>query len=117
MFTLQKPHKSQNCHVVSDIRTRKSIVRTSTRCFKCLKGSHPAKVCSSKIKCFKCSIHHIALCDSEESSQSSNSSSVTNVAGVDDNNSARVLLFDSCSQLSYITPQLHNHLKLKTVST
>ena len=137
MFTLQKPHKSQNCHVVSDIRTRKSIVRTSTRCFKCLKGSHPAKVCSSKIKCFKCSIHHIALCDSEESSHSSNSSSVTNVAGVDDNtnilfqtakvkvkncensyvNSARVLLFDSCSQLSYITPQLHNHLKLKTVST
>ena len=31
-------------------------------------------------------------------------------------NSARVL-FDSCSQLSYITPQLRNRLKLKTVDT
>ena len=31
-------------------------------------------------------------------------------------NSARVL-FDSCSQLSYITPQLRNRLKLKTVGT
>ena len=133
----QKPHKSQNCCIASDIQTRKNIVRTSKRCFKCLKGSHPAKVCSSKIKYFKCSKHHTALCDSEESGHSSNSSSVTNIAGVDDNtnilfqtakvkvkncensyvNSARVLLFDSCSQLSYITPQLCNHLKLKTVGT
>ena len=31
-------------------------------------------------------------------------------------NSARVL-FDSCSQFSYITPQLRNRLKLKTVGT
>ena len=92
----------------------------------CLKVSHLAKDLSLKIKCFKCSKrHHIALCHSEESGHSSNSSSVTNMAGVDDNtkillqiakvkvkncensfvNSARVL-FDSCSQLSYVTPQL-----------
>ena len=82
----KKPHKSQNCCIVSDIRTRKNIVRTSKRCFVCLKCSHLAKDCSSKIKCFKCSKrHHIALCDSEESGHSSNSSSVTNIAGVDDN--------------------------------
>ena len=61
--------------------------------------------------------------------------SVTNIAGVDENtnilqipkvkvkicensyvNSARVL-FDSCSQLSYITLQLRNRLKLKAVAT
>ena len=123
----KKPQKTQNCR----------IVRTSKLCFVRLKGSHLAKDCFSKIKCFKCSkLHHIALCDSEESGHSSNSSSVTNIAGVDDNaniflqtakvqakncensyvNSARVL-FDSCSQLSYITPQLRNRLKLKTVGT
>ena len=52
----------------------------------CLKGSHLAKDCSSEIKSIKCSKrHHIALCDSEESGHRSNSSSVTNVAGVDGN--------------------------------
>ena len=114
----KKPHKSQNCCIVSDIRTRKDIMRTSKRCFVCLKGSHLAKDCSLKIKCFKCSKrHHIALCDLEESGHGSNTSSVTNIVGVDDStnnllqitkvkvkncengyiNSARVL-FDGCSQ-------------------
>ena len=133
----KNPHKTQNCCIVSDIRTRKSFMRTSKRCFVCLKRSHLAKDCSSRIKCFKFSKrHHVALFDLEEGSRSSNSSSVTNIAGVDGNtniflqtakvkvkncensyiNSARVL-FDSCSQLSYITRQLRNRLKLKTVST
>ena len=133
----KKPHKSQNCCIVSDIRTRKDIMRTSKRCFVCLKGSHLAKDCSLKIKCFKCSKrHHIALCDLEESGHGSNTSSVTNIVGVDDStnnllqitkvkvkncengyiNSARVL-FDGCSQLPYITPLLHNCLYFKTVST
>ena len=103
----------------------------------CLKGCHLAKDCCSKIKCFKCSKrHHVALCHSEESGHSSSSSSVTNIAGVGGNrnillqtakvkvkncensyiNSARVLL-DSCSQLPYITLQLRNRLKLKTIGT
>ena len=52
----------------------------------CLKGSHLAKDCSLKIKCFKCSKwHHIALCDLEESSHSSSSFSVSNITWVDDN--------------------------------
>ena len=112
-------------------------MRTSKRSFVCLKGSHFAKDCSSKIKCFKCSKRcHIALCDSEEIGHSSSRSSVTNIAGVDDNTiiflqTAKVkvkncensyvtlarVLFDSCSQLSYITPQLRGRLKLKTVGT
>ena len=112
-------------------------MRTSKRCFVCLKGSHLAKDCSLKIKCFKCSKrHHIALCDLEESGHGSNTSSVMNIVGVDDStnnllqitkvkvkncengyiNSARVL-FDGCSQLPYITPLLHNYLYFKTVST
>ena len=49
-------------------------MRTSKRCFVCLKGSHLAKDCSPKIKC-----------DLEETGHSSNTSSVTNIAGVDDN--------------------------------
>ena len=113
----KKLHKSQNCRIATDIWTRKNIVRTSKRCFVCLKGSHLAKDCSSKIKCFKCSKRcHVLLCDIEENGYS-NSSSVTNIAGVDDNtnillqtakvkvkncensyvNSAQIL-FTSCSQ-------------------
>ena len=65
------------------MRTRQNIVQTSKRCFVCLKDSHLVKDCSSKIKCFKCSKrHHVAFCDSEESSHSSNSSTVANIAGV-----------------------------------
>ena len=137
----KKPHQSQNCHtivrIVFDIRTRKNIVQTSKRCFVCLKSPHLGKGCFSKIKRFKCSKqHHVALYDSEESGHISNSSNVTNIAGMDENtnillqtakvkvkncengyvNLARVL-FDSCSQLSCITPQLRNRLKLKTVGT
>ena len=109
-------------------------MQTSKRSFVCLKGSHFAKDCSLKIKCFKCSKrYHIALCDLEEIGHSSSRSSVTNIAGVDDNtniflqtvkvkvknceNSLARVLFDSCSQLSYITPQLRGRLKLKTVGT
>ena len=52
----------------------------------CLKGSHLAKDCSSKNEYFKCSKqHHIALCDSKGSGHNSNSSSATNIAGVDNN--------------------------------
>ena len=61
----------QNCHIVSDIRTKQNIEVTSKRCFVYLKGSHFAKGCSSKIKCFKCTKrHHVALCDPEESGHS-----------------------------------------------
>ena len=91
-------------------------------------NSHVVKDCCLKIKYFKCSKrHHVALCDLKESGHSSNSSSVANIYGVDCNtnivlqtakvkmnncensyvNLARVL-FDRCSQLSYITPQLRN---------
>ena len=66
--------------------------------------------------------HHVALCDAEESDHSSNSSRVANVTGVSDNTNIPLQtvkvkvknceniyvnsawgLFDSCSQLSYIT--------------
>ena len=104
-------------------------MRTSKRCFVCLKGSHHAKACFSKIKCFKCSEQHQR--HSEENGHGSNGSSAANIAGVDDNtnnllqtakvkvkncdnyvNSSRVS-FNSFSQLSYITPQLR--LKSKIV--
>ena len=120
----KKPHKRQNCRIVSDIRTTKNIVGTSKRCFVCLKGSHLAKYCYSKIKYFKCSKrHYVALCDSGEGGHSSNSSSVVNITGVDDNTNILlqttkvIALFGSCSQLSSITSQLRNRLKLKTVGT
>lgn len=82
----KKPHESQNSCIVLGIWTRK-IVQTSKQCFVCLAGSHLIKDFSLKIKSFKCSKRHqIALCDFEENCRSSNnSSSVTNVAGVDDN--------------------------------
>ena len=172
----KKNHKSQNCRIVSDIRTRRNIARSNKLCFVCLKDKHIAKDCRSRIKYFKCDgRHHVALCeydsnqkdsknnknkvdsnpkidsdskigssDSTDKNDSKNKtktdsckkddkSSLTNVAGVDNegillqtaiadikntsNNytcSARIL-FDSCSQLSYITPELRERLCLQKV--
>ena len=79
VYFCKRPQKSQNCRIVSDKQTRKNVFCV------CLNGSHLAKDCSSKMKCFKYSErHHVALCDLEENSHKrSNSSSVANIAGVD----------------------------------
>ena len=58
-------HTTSECHIVTDIRERRNILKREGRCYLCLrKGGHLARECQSSIKCFTCKgRHHVALCE------------------------------------------------------
>ena len=70
-----KSHKPQDCTTVTNLQSRKDILKTKKRCFVCLRTGHIAKNCQSSIKCYYCKgKHHLAVCNSklsqpEQSSQ------------------------------------------------
>ena len=137
VFCDQK-HKPQHCKVVTDLNARKSILQNKRRCFSCLKKGHISRECRSSIKCHKCSRrHHLAVCNQREKDRppvhhdkqnesshichSSNNSNTDTIllqtASVEVKNNSITchsrILFDSGSQLSYITPELKTKLGLK----
>ena len=85
-FSRQK-HSSASCTVVTDVRTRKNLLRAQGRCFLCLKRSHLLRDCTSSIKCAKCSRpHHLLICDSDLSNITTDNSpreETLNTAGSD----------------------------------
>ncbi|XP_047143059.1 uncharacterized protein LOC124817258 [Hydra vulgaris] len=134
----EQPHKSQNCRSITNIQSRKKIISDKKLCFKCLESGHISKQCLSRIKCFKCGRHHhSALCIDTQNFNLQNQAvgQLTSIAEatsegyqsillqtasaqVFDNNaklhSCRIL-FDNYSQLSYLSPNLHKKLKLRTL--
>lgn len=65
-------HPTASCHVVTNRAVRRECLKKQGRCFICLRKSHLAKNCPSKITSFKCSRrHHVSLCerDSQERNQ------------------------------------------------
>ena len=125
---------------MTNLQSRKDILKTKNRCFICLRPGHIAKNCRSSINCYHCKgKHHLAVCNTKfsepeqnfqkkETLHSNSNVSVNSCASVllqtayskvknnvnNSSQSARIL-FDSGSQLSYITPALRNQLKLKTI--
>ncbi|XP_065678959.1 uncharacterized protein LOC136093693 [Hydra vulgaris] len=127
-----RSHKSQYCKFITDIQNRKRIISEKHLCFKCLGSGHTSKNCKSSIKCFKCgNQHHIALCLEKQNSElqkgeltaisSNNNQSIllqtasTDVFDINDRLHYCRILFDNCSQLSYISPDLCRKLKLECV--
>nr|XP_047142928.1 uncharacterized protein LOC124817159 [Hydra vulgaris] len=134
-----KSHKSESCKTVTNINSRRNILRDKRRCFNCLKSGHMSKDCRSRISCYECSgKHHISMCfkkfplhidDSKESNNKLTSVATTEAlksknvllqtAMVTVKNKDKTLrcrlLFDSCSQLSYISPSLRKKLFLPTL--
>ncbi len=56
-------HASGACQVVSDPEGRKHILRTSGRCFVCLRRNHLSRNCRSRGRCVKChGRHHTSIC-------------------------------------------------------
>ena len=59
----QENHEEERCSTITNLDTRKSIIRKYGRCFVCIRKGHKAVDCRSKIKCKKCNgKHHISLC-------------------------------------------------------
>ena len=136
-----KNHKSHECRTIVDYDSRKNIVIQKKRCFICLRTGHMAAQCKSNMNCFTCSgHHHAAMCPktllkSQDGVTAANGPKLTSVATSESRNvllqTASVqlynpddqnriahgrALFDSCSQLSYITPNLRNKLKLNCIA-
>ena len=56
-------HSSGTCQTVSDPEGRKQILRTSGRCFVCLRCNHLSRNCRSTGRCAKCrGRHHTSIC-------------------------------------------------------
>ncbi|XP_068742363.1 uncharacterized protein [Montipora capricornis] len=135
-------HQSSKCNVVTSAESRKQVLRKKGRCYLCLKSGHLSRNCKSPVKCFKCQgAHHIAICDSFEHTvngpeQVENVPNVSTSLYVDqyrgsvllqtataevvrpDNDSSPLnvrLIFDSCSQRSYVTQAVKEKLQLPVV--
>ena len=60
----QKSHPSMSCTSVTNPVDRKQILKTSGRCFNCLRRSHVSHNCKSSSRCRKCKKkHHTSICD------------------------------------------------------
>ena len=81
VFCKCEDHYSDQCRIITDIDTRREILKKRNICFKCLKPGHIKKNCRNKIKCFRCKAeenHHTALCYPENYSQHTTNSDQNN---------------------------------------
>ena len=62
-------HPSSQCHVVTEVQARKSILRSKGKCFLCLRGNHVIRNCQSgKPNCHMCGMrHHPSICEGMKS--------------------------------------------------
>ena len=60
----QQSHSPTSCSSVINVTTRKQILKTSGRCFNCLRRNHVSRDCKSPSRCLKCKEkHHTSICD------------------------------------------------------
>jgi hypothetical protein len=56
-------HASENCIKFADVASRRQVLRSENRCFKCLRTGHMSRECSAGRKCRICNgHHHSSLC-------------------------------------------------------
>ena len=66
----QQLHSSTDCTSVPSVSTRKQILKTSGRCFNCLRKGHLGRNCRSPRKCLKCNgRHHSSICEGRSPEQ------------------------------------------------
>ena len=60
----QQPHSSIDCSTVLNASARRQVLRTSGRCFNCLRKGHLGRDCRSANRCRKCKKkHHSSICE------------------------------------------------------
>ena len=132
-------HSSNSCHIVTEISTRKEVLKNKNRCFNCLAFGHTVKNCTKKSKCFTCNEkHHISICEKKLNKSKHNPinpslngpdvpttmfidnikytllhTATANIGSV--NSSKKItsrVLFDTGSQRMFITKELQKNLTL-----
>ena len=69
-------HSSSSCTTVTDIESRKQILKKSGRCFNCLRRHHMSRDCRSATRCQHCNgRHHTSICQKRHDTTTSTSSS------------------------------------------
>ena len=135
-------HFARSCNVVTKPDIRKNILFKEKRRFKCFKIGHTASRCRSEIRCFKCNgNYHSSICTrirrdtlpavNNQGYHSADSTALVSicqqnlillqtarapVSSMDENITRHLrLLFDSGSQMSYISPTARDELRLQSV--
>ena len=63
----ERSHPSSSCPTVTSLADRKYILKTSGRCYNCLRKNHRSRSCKSTSRCLKCRRkHHTSICDAEQ---------------------------------------------------
>ena len=137
-----KGHGSASCTVVTDVSARRAILRKSGRCYVCLRKGHMVRDCRSQSRCHRCQRrHHSSICEAGTATATTaqaepGSSSVNFVCSVtaeepvllqtalvtaanpnSDDTSRLRLLFDTGSQLSFITEKAAQAMNLTASGT
>ena len=70
-YYCQQEHTPVDCTVVTDICTRKQMLRSNGRCFNCLRKGHIGRSCLSTTRCQQFSgRHHSSICERADSQTS-----------------------------------------------
>ena len=62
-----KKHISSTCNVITNVETRKSLLKNQGRCFNCLSRKYVSKTCKAKYSCVKSkNRHHVSICSEKD---------------------------------------------------
>ena len=71
-------HPSALCTTVTDVSSRKEILRKAGRCYVCLRKNHLSRECTSNFSCSKCrGKHHASICSRNTSVRGTPTSSTS----------------------------------------
>ena len=124
-FCKSEAHYSDRCDAVVDVQARRDILKKEYYRFNCLKQGRSKKDYRTKLKCYKCKSlgsHHTALCEFQSTNGTANfvsrdttiSLQTADAKIVNNKNYHYVIkvLFDSCSQQTYISEKVVRNLNL-----
>ena len=120
-FATPRVSISDKCEIITDVNARFEKIKNTNLCFNCLGSNHRKRDCKKKIRCHICKgNHNTALCMRNNNEQEKHSLAVNNenyvllqtakvyIADVKEIKEVAVkIIFDSCSQQTYVTQKVY----------
>ena len=67
VYSDDKKHPSSRCNVVTNVETRKNLLKYQGRCFICLSKGNVFKTCKANYLCMKCKTRrHVSICSAKD---------------------------------------------------